>query len=100
MQQTPTAPSTPQPQTPTAPSTPPFQTPQPSPTLPPVPLLDMANFSMPLSNSRDAPRFASDPFSFDAFFEDVSELATRAGLSAADTIKWALRYAGAEADSW
>ena len=55
---------------------------------------------MPLSNSCDAPRFASNPFSFDAFFEDVSELAMRAGLSAADTIKWALRYAGAEADSW
>jgi len=60
----------------------------------------MATFNMPMSNSRDAPRFSPEPNSFDYFFEDVAELAQRAGLSEADTIKWAIRYAGAESESW
>ncbi|KAF9643508.1 hypothetical protein BDM02DRAFT_3063851, partial [Thelephora ganbajun] len=55
---------------------------------------------MPMSNARDAPQFSSDPSGFDAFFDDVNELARRAGLSEADKIKWACRYAGAESDSW
>ena len=61
----------------------------------------MANqFNMPMTNSRDAPRFSPGASGFDSFFDDVTELATRANLSAADTIKWAIRYAGLEADSW
>ena len=55
---------------------------------------------MPMANSRDAPRFSSDPSGFDSFFEDVEELATRASLSDADKIKWAIRYARTEGDSW
>ena len=55
---------------------------------------------MPMCNSREAPRFSPDPSGFDSFFEDVEELATRAALNDADKIKWAIRYAGSEADSW
>ena len=55
---------------------------------------------MPMANSRDAPRFASDPSGFDSFFEDVEELAQRSNLSDADKIKWAIRYARSEGDSW
>ncbi|KAF9642806.1 hypothetical protein BDM02DRAFT_3192654 [Thelephora ganbajun] len=60
----------------------------------------MAAFLMPMSNARDAPRFSSDPSGFDAFFDNVNELARHAGLSKADKIKWACHYAGAESDSW
>lgn len=57
-------------------------------------------FRMPMSNSRDAPQFGSDPTSFDAFFDDVKELASRANLTVPDTIKWAIRYAAGESESW
>ena len=40
-----------------------------------------ATFYMPLTNGRDAPRFASDATGFDSFFQDVADLATRASLS-------------------
>ena len=60
----------------------------------------MATFNMPLSNSRDAPRFSSDPHAFDYFFEDVEDLAKRATLSDADTIRWAIRYASSESECW
>ena len=60
----------------------------------------MAHVNMPMSNSRDAPRFSSDPNAFEYFFEDVKELVTRAGLQDADAIKWALRYASSESESW
>ena len=55
---------------------------------------------MPLSNARDAPRFSSEPAGFDSFFEDVEELGKRATLDNADKIKWALRYAPTESESW
>ena len=55
---------------------------------------------MPMAHSRKAPRFSSDPSGFDEFFDDVTELASRANLSAADTIKWARRYTGIEGDAW
>ena len=55
---------------------------------------------MPMANSREAPRFSSDPSGFDSFFEDVQELADRAGIDHQSTIKWACRYAGSESDSW
>jgi hypothetical protein len=76
----------------------------PTPTLPPSsvrlsPSLPMAD-PMPLPHSAKAPRFSSTPTGFDEFFEDVVELARRAGLGDADTIKWALRYAGTEGDAW
>ena len=58
------------------------------------------DFYMPLANSREAPKFTADASGFDAFFEDVEELATRAGLSPADTIKWMIRYASPESDAW
>ena len=77
-----------------------LQSPQISPTHPPISLLTMTTFNMPLSNSRDAPRFSPDPSGFDSFFKDVSELATQAALNNADTIKWARRYAGSEGESW
>jgi hypothetical protein len=51
-------------------------------------------------NSRDTPRFSSDPSGFSTFFEDVEELAHRASLNAAETIRWAIRYAGAESEAW
>ena len=60
----------------------------------------MSTFNMPMSNSRDALRFSPEPSSFDYFFEDVAVLAQRASLSETDTIKWAIRYAGAESESW
>ena len=60
----------------------------------------MAAFNMPMSNSRDAPRFSSEPNAFDYFFEDVAELASRANLADADAIKWAIRYAGSESECW
>ncbi|KAF9642009.1 hypothetical protein BDM02DRAFT_3106174 [Thelephora ganbajun] len=53
-----------------------------------------------MSNACDAPWFSSDPSGFNAFFNDVNELACHAGLSEADKIKWACCYAGAESNSW
>ena len=53
-----------------------------------------------MARSRNAPQFSSDPSGFDAFFQDVEELATRANISEAQKIKWAIRYAGSEADAW
>ncbi len=55
---------------------------------------------MPMAHSRDAPRFSAEASDFDAYFEDVEELATRAGLTAADTIRWAIRYASPWSDAW
>jgi hypothetical protein len=55
---------------------------------------------MPLTTAREAPRFSTEYNKFNAFFRDVDELATRAKLSDADTIDWAMRYAGDHADSW
>lgn len=73
-------------------------TPTSTPTLPPVVMA--GNASMPLANSNKAPRFKSTPFEFDSFFDDVEELASRAGLSVKDTIRWARCYAGSESESW
>ena len=53
-----------------------------------------------MATERNAPRFSQDPAGFDDFFGDVTELARRAGLSNSDTIKWAIRYAGSEGESW
>ena len=55
---------------------------------------------MPTTNGCEAPRFSSDPSGFDSFFDDVAEHAGRATIDAAETIKWAIRYAGSKADSW
>jgi hypothetical protein len=56
---------------------------------------------MPMPSRREAPRFSSATLSdFNIFFSDVSELAKRSNLEAADTIRWALRYAGSESESW
>ena len=62
----------------------------------------MATTHMPSVNSREAPRFSDDVTGFDSFFDEVEELAgpARANLSEADKIKWAVRYAGSEAESW
>lgn len=46
------------------------------------------------------PTFLAQYPDFDEFFDGVSHYAERAGLDAAETIQWALRYARAEADSW
>ena len=54
----------------------------------------------PLTYSRDAPRFASDHFGFDAFFDNVDELGNRATASELERMQWACRYAGAESESW
>ena len=53
-----------------------------------------------MANSREAPRFSDDPIGFDDFFNDVKELAQRAGLDEVNKIKWAMRYAGPESASW
>ena len=55
---------------------------------------------MPMTYSREAPRFVRDAHGFDSFFDNVDELGRRCKLSDADRIVWAIRYAGAEADSW
>jgi len=55
---------------------------------------------MPMAHSRKAPRFASDPSGFDEFFEDVKELACRAAIDDTGAIKWALRYAGLDGETW
>jgi hypothetical protein len=55
---------------------------------------------MPSVNSREAPRFVSDPTGFDLFFDQVEEFGVRAAISEADKIKWAIRYGGSEAESW
>ena len=62
----------------------------------------MTTIHMPSVNSREAPRFSDDVTGFDSFFNEVKELAgpTRANLSEADKIRWAIRYAGSEAESW
>ena len=62
------------------------------PTHPDLLLVMTTLFYMPMPYSRDAPQFSSDPLDFTAFFDDVSELARRAGLSDADAISWAIRY--------
>jgi hypothetical protein len=65
-------------------------------------MANQSTFHMPSTYSREAPRFSDDASGFDTFFDDVEELAgpSKANLSDADTIKWAVRYAGSEADSW
>jgi hypothetical protein len=55
---------------------------------------------MPSVNSREAPRFREDASGFELFFDDVSEHATRAGISEQEAIKWAIRYAGLEGEAW
>ena len=54
----------------------------------------MSAFCMPLPGTPAAPKFAADPSGFDAFFEDLSELAQHANLSLSDMIGWAGCYAG------
>ena len=70
-----------------------------SPPRTPTPVMT-STVNMPMANSREAPRFASDSSSFDTFFEDVEELATRSKLEDSAKIKWAIRYAGAESEPW
>ena len=60
----------------------------------------MTSFSMPMPNACDAPKFTSDPSGFDAFFEDLSELAQHANLSLSDVIQWAGCYAGEDCVFW
>lgn len=55
---------------------------------------------MPMPRCREAPQFGQSASEFNFFFEDVEELAQRASLDVAKTIKWACRYAGAESESW
>ena len=55
---------------------------------------------MPLSRTRDAPKFMDDPRGFDEFFDNVAELAARAKLDDAAEITWAIRYAGEESECW
>ena len=57
-------------------------------------------YLVPMPRSRDAPQFSSDASGFNIFFEDVEELATRAGLSESQKIKWVIRYTGSESDAW
>ena len=57
-------------------------------------------FYMPLSHTRDAPKFREDERGFKAFFKNVSELAKRAGLTDADAIEWAISYGGDESENW
>ena len=57
--------------------------------------------NMPLTHSREAPRFASDTEQgFKTFFDELEEVAKRAGLDDAQMIDWAQRYAGRAAESW
>ena len=63
----------------------------------------MANrreFVMPMAGTREAPVFKPDAMGFNTFFEDVQELAERAGLTEAKKIKWATRYASEHASAW
>ena len=53
-----------------------------------------------MPSSEGAPKFGFSPLDFTAFFEDVEELARRANLNVAATVKWACRYAGSESESW
>ena len=55
---------------------------------------------MPMTYSSKAPGFIRDPHGFDSFFENVNELGRHCGLTEAEKITWAIRYAGAEGDSW
>jgi hypothetical protein len=55
---------------------------------------------MPISRSRDAPKFMDDPRGFNEFFDNVKELADRAKLNDDEKITWAIRYAGEESESW
>ena len=54
----------------------------------------------PLCHDRNAPRFASDHAGFHSFFSDMAEIKTRCSLTDADAIRWAIRYAGSEANPW
>ena len=99
--------STPQPSPPSTPTHPPVSVLPPLPVTPPTSTVNIPptpamakDFHMPMAHSRDAPKFVDDASGFDAFFEDVEELAARAGLNTADTIKWAIRYASPWSDAW
>jgi len=55
---------------------------------------------MPLAQTGKAPRFSPDPIGFRLFFDSVKELALRAQLNNAETIEWAIRYAGSHGLGW
>jgi hypothetical protein len=57
-------------------------------------------YHVPLTNSRDAPRFGKSPTEFESYFEDVEEIGKRANLTTKETIKWAIRYAGNVGEGW
>ena len=78
----------------------PVYSPPPSPTYIAMPPAMATLPKMPMPSSRDAPRFRSDPVGFEAFFDDVAELASRCGLGQRDAIDWACRYARKEAEAW
>ena len=64
------------------------------------PLVTAMTIYMPMPRAQDAPCFTPDPYGFDSFFEDVVELGARCQLTDAAMIKWEIRYAGPEAESW
>ena len=81
----------------------PIPSPLPSPTQPPLSLPTMAGplkKPMPTVFDSHKPTFLAQYPDFDEFFDGVSHYAERAGLSEAETIQWAIRYARAEGDSW
>lgn len=57
-------------------------------------------FYMSMPNSEGAPRFCSSASEFDAFFDNVEELAQHTRLSITDAISWAHCYARPESKSW
>ena len=73
-----------------------FENPTPHPTT----MSSNNHFEMPLTNSKNAPKFGRSFSEFESFFEEVEELGRRAGLDVASKIRWARKYAGMESDSW
>ena len=60
----------------------------------------MMVYGMPLAGTPGAPSFSHDHMGFARFFEDVKSLADIYKQSPEETIKWALRYASPESESW